>query len=114
MHFQNRFAKDKEDMDASYSNVNEVLYPNSVKRGETEVQFDNQNNWREVETYLPPEYPPPHSYQSHLQSFHHQTNTNNNQSPVYDYHITNDHQGQYILKRQNLPTNLISSNERYY
>ena len=83
------------DMDPSYSDINEVYYEGP----------------KDASDPLSPNYYQDHSYQPSSYTFAKPQHLS--RSPAYhDYQITNDHRGQYVLKRQEVNTNLISSNER--
>ena len=85
------------DMDPSYSNINEVYYEGPTAEDASDP--------------LSPNYYQDHPYQQSSYTFSKPQHLS--RSPAYhDYQITNDHRGQYVLKRQEVNTNLISSNER--
>ena len=107
-------------MDPSYSNINEVYYDGPLEDNVPNVQVKenaNTNPYDASYNYNPPLVPnyyqeqpnpslhAPYSLMTPQKSFY--------QNAAYpNYRITNDHRGQYVLKRQDVNTNLISSNER--
>ena len=87
-------------MDPSFSNINEVYYDGPLTY-DTKITNDP----------LSPNYYQDQPYQQN--SFTYMNQQQSAGKPAYhNYQITNDHRGQYVLKRQDVNTNLISSNER--
>ena len=111
---------DGSDMDTSYSNINEVYYdeleddnisiPQQSSEEESLSSFDTNFDYNGP---LSPNY-----YQQNLLPSHHspydytkpQTFYENPVHEIHDYQITNDHRGQYVLRRQDINANLISTN----
>ena len=87
-------------MDPSFSNINEVYYDGPMAK-DTQITNDplSPNYYQD-----PPYQQNPFNYMKPQQL--------SRQQAYHDYQITNDHRGQYVLKRQDVNTNLISSNER--
>ena len=105
------------DMDPSYSNINEVYYDGQMEE-DTQMTLHKAKPVSDIyDTSLNHNDPLSPNY---YQDQHYQQNSYNfmktpplARNPAYhNYQITNDHRGQYVLKRQDVNTNLISSNER--
>ena len=106
-------------MDSSNSNRNEVFYDDQLNGNTPMSQVDENGNFDHYDAkfnynqpilanyfhepkpskYSPYSFIKPHTF--YKNPSHHK------------YRITNDHRGQYVLKRQDVNTNLISTNERY-
>ena len=87
-------------MDPSFSDINEVYYDGPLA-----------DDTQKVNDPLSPNYYQDHPYQQN--SFTYMNEQQSSRKPAYNsYQITNDHRGQYVLKRQDVNTNLISSNDR--
>ena len=116
-------ADDAVDMDPSYSNMNEVYYNDQLEDNAGLISHNNDNNinsnsYDEKFNYngaspplLPNYYQDPHLSHHSPYTFM-SAQTFYKDSPYKNYRITNDHRGQYVLKRQDVNTNLISTNER--
>ena len=105
------------DMDPSYSNINEVYYDGQMEE-DTQMTLHKAKPVSDIyDTSLNHNDPLSPNY---YQDQHYQQSSYNfmktpplARNPAYhNYQITNDHRGQYALKRQDVNTNLISSNER--
>ena len=109
-------------MDGSYSNVNEAYYDAPLNE---EIQMMQPNNNQDNDLSNP--YNPDFNYNGPLSPNYYQEQHPSNKHTPYtymepqtfyensayqNYQITNDHRGQYVLKRQDVNTNLISTNER--
>ena len=80
------------DMDPSYSDINEVYYKGPIENDASDP--------------LSPNYYQDHPYQQNSYTFSKPQHLS--RSPAYhDYQITNDHRGQYVLKRQELNIPLL-------
>ena len=103
-------------MDSSNSNVNEVVYDDSLNNREPMVNYGDDHSFKyhgESLKYDPPE----------VKSYYQDSTPNKHsrypsfQHPTFDpytfhrYHVTNDHRGQYVMQKQDVNSNLIS-NER--
>ena len=104
-------------MDPSYSNINEEYYDGPLEE-DTHMTLHRAKTVSDIyDTSLKHKDPLSPNY---YQDQHYQQNSYNfmksqslARNPAYhNYQITNDHRGQYVLKRQDVNTNLISSNER--
>ena len=112
--------RDEYDMDTSYSSINEVYYdelednnisiPQQSSEEESSSSFDTNFDYNGP---LSPNY-----YQQNLLPSHHspydytkpQIFYENPVHEIHDYQITNDQRGQYVLRRQDINANLISTN----
>ena len=103
--------------------MNEVYYDGPLEDNTAAIPTSNDNNVNSNSIDAMYNYnsaaPPllPFKYQdAHLSQHNPYTfispQTFYKDSAYKNYQITNDHRGQYVLKRQDTSTNLISTNER--
>ena len=115
----NSKESDISDMDSSNSNINEVFYDDQLHSNTQMIQHDENGSFDPYDStfnynkpvlanYFQEHNPSKHSPYSFISPHTFYKNPSN-----HKYRITNDHRGQYVLKRQDVNTNLISTNERY-
>ena len=100
--------------------MNEVYYDGPLEDNTEDIppSNDNSNSFDAKYNYnsaapplLPNYYQDPHLSPHNPYTFI-SPQTFYKDSAYQKYQITNDHRGQYVLKRQDINTNLISTNER--
>ena len=89
---------------------NNISIPQQSSEEESSSSFDTNFNYNGP---LSPNYYQQNLLPSHLSPYDYtkpQTFYENPVHEIHDYQITNDHRGQYVLRRQDINANLISTN----